>query len=84
MGCSSQPQKKYRAQKVGPVTKNGYLNYLRVFKKKHCGLSPREMISKGAKAWNALTCEQKANFRKKTKSGRKSHGKKSGSKPKRC
>ncbi|XP_041449786.1 protamine-like protein 99C [Drosophila obscura] len=61
MGCA---KKKYAPQHVGRVTKNGYLNFLRDYKKKHCGLSPRQMVSKGAKAWNGLTCKQKDRYRK--------------------
>ncbi|XP_034121276.1 protamine-like protein 99C [Drosophila guanche] len=61
VSCDIKP---YKAQRVGPVTRNGYLNFLRDFKTQHVGLSPKEMVRKGAKAWNALDCKEKDRYRR--------------------
>ncbi|XP_023034536.1 protamine-like protein 99C [Drosophila willistoni] len=66
----------YKCQKVARLTCNGYLNFLREFKKKCCGLSPQEMVRRGARAWNELTCEEKEKykqmyFKQKSKSSNK-------------
>ncbi|BFF96959.1 protamine-like protein 99C [Drosophila madeirensis] len=61
VSCDIKP---YKAQRVGPVTRNGYLNFLRDYKRQNVGLSPREMVRKGAKAWNALDCKEKDRYRR--------------------
>lgn len=53
----------YKCQKVARITTNGYLNFLRDFKKRCCGLAPRDMVRYGAQAWNKLSCCEKARFR---------------------
>uniref|UniRef100_W8C5A7 Protamine n=1 Tax=Ceratitis capitata TaxID=7213 RepID=W8C5A7_CERCA len=47
----------------GPITSNGYLNFLREFRKKCCGLSAVETVRQGAKLWNRLSCKQKDKYR---------------------
>ncbi|XP_037726228.1 protamine-like protein 99C [Drosophila subpulchrella] len=49
----------YNFQKVARVTNNGYLNFLREYKKAHCGVSPKDMVRFGARQWNQLTLEDK-------------------------
>ncbi|KPU80489.1 uncharacterized protein Dana_GF18670, isoform B [Drosophila ananassae] len=53
----------YKSQKVSRITTNGYLNYLREFKKQFSGLSPQDMVHFGAMAWNKLAGEEKISFR---------------------
>ncbi|XP_014093726.1 protamine-like protein 99C [Bactrocera oleae] len=52
-----------RCMRPGPITSNGYLNFLREFRKKCCGMSAVETVRQGAKAWNRLSCKQKAKYR---------------------
>ncbi|XP_037726133.1 protamine-like protein 99C isoform X2 [Drosophila subpulchrella] len=49
----------YNLQKVARVTNNGYLNFLREYKKAHCGVSPKDMVRFGARQWNQLTLDDK-------------------------
>ncbi|XP_054730977.1 protamine-like [Anastrepha obliqua] len=70
-GC----RKRKRCMKPGPVTANAYLNFLRSFRRKHCGLTPREAVKKGARKWCSLSPEAKRRYMrqacKMTKSRRK-------------
>ncbi|XP_050746390.1 protamine-like protein 99C [Drosophila biarmipes] len=54
---------KYKFQKVARVTNNGYLNFLTEYKKRFCGVSPRDMVRFGARRWNQLTLQEKALFK---------------------
>ncbi|XP_037726215.1 protamine-like protein 99C [Drosophila subpulchrella] len=54
----------YNFQKVARVTNNGYLNFLREYKKAHCGVSPKDMVRFGARQWNQLTPDDKDFYRK--------------------
>jgi len=58
--CGARP----KCSKPGPVTNNGYLNFVRSFRKKHCGLKPQELISEAAKAWTKLPEEKKDRYRR--------------------
>ncbi|EDW63672.1 protamine-like protein 99C [Drosophila virilis] len=58
------PCKKYKCQKPGPITNNGYLNFLRVYRRKHCGLSPKELVMKAARAWCRLPECKKDRYRR--------------------
>ncbi|XP_016956523.1 protamine-like protein 99C [Drosophila biarmipes] len=58
--CGSRP----KCSKPGPVTNNGYLNFVRSFRKKHCGLKPQELIMEAAKAWSRLPEEKKDRYRR--------------------
>ncbi|XP_017045475.1 uncharacterized protein LOC108091036 [Drosophila ficusphila] len=50
-------------RKTGPITTNGYLNFLRAFRKGKIGLTPQEMVQQGALAWRELSVEEKDRFR---------------------
>nr|XP_017007108.2 protamine-like protein 99C [Drosophila takahashii] len=58
------PCAKPKCSKPGPVTNNGYLNFVRSFRKKHCGLKPQELIIEAAKAWSKLSEEKKDRYRR--------------------
>ncbi|XP_073810980.1 protamine-like [Musca autumnalis] len=47
----------------GPLTRSGYLNYLREYRQKHCGLTAVETVRQGAKAWNNLSQEEKNRYK---------------------
>ncbi|XP_017058879.1 histone-like protein 18C [Drosophila ficusphila] len=53
-----------KCSRPGPVTNNGYLNFLRSYRKHHCGLKPRELVQQGAQAWRALSEEKKNRYRR--------------------
>jgi len=53
----------YNFQKVARITNNGYLNFLREYKKAFCGVSPRDMVRFGAIQWNQLTPQEKDIFK---------------------
>ncbi|XP_034125615.1 protamine-like protein 99C [Drosophila guanche] len=85
MGCAKRSEKKkYAPQKVGPITNNGFLNFLREYKQRHCGLSPRKMVSSGAKSWNKLSCKKKDAYRKMGEKAGKSRRHKRSSKKSDC
>ncbi|XP_017131051.1 protamine-like protein 99C [Drosophila elegans] len=52
----------YKHQKEAHITNNGYLNFLMVYKKRFCGISPQDMVRFGAKQWNQLSLEEKDIF----------------------
>ncbi|KAL1379293.1 hypothetical protein pipiens_015001 [Culex pipiens pipiens] len=43
----------------GRRSRNPYINFLRDFRRSHCGLRPVEVIRQGAQAWGRLTEEQR-------------------------
>ncbi|XP_017067954.2 protamine-like protein 99C [Drosophila eugracilis] len=53
-----------KCSKPGPITNNGYLNFVRAFRKKHCDLKPQELIMQAAKAWSRLPEERKDHYRR--------------------
>ncbi|EDW89038.1 protamine-like protein 99C [Drosophila yakuba] len=53
-----------KCSRPGPVTNNGYLNFVRAFRKKHCDLKPQELIAQAAKAWSKLPEEKKDRYRR--------------------
>lgn len=53
---SARPNK---CMRPGPIGRNPYLNFLREFRKKCCGLTPTETIKQGARAWKKLPAAQK-------------------------
>lgn len=57
--CGSNRPQRVKCMRLGRVTNNAYLNFLRSFRRKHCGLSPQEVIRRGARKWCLLTPEQK-------------------------
>ncbi|XP_030386863.1 protamine-like [Scaptodrosophila lebanonensis] len=56
--------KRKRCSKPGPVTNNGYMNFIRAFRKKHCGLQPKELIMNAARAWCRLSEQKKYRYRR--------------------
>ncbi|XP_046868756.1 protamine-like isoform X2 [Drosophila willistoni] len=70
-------QKACPVQQARPVMNNGYLNFVRSFRKKHCGLKPQELIKMAARAWCSLSEYKKNRYRRKackvTKSCRHKH-----------
>lgn len=53
----------HKSQKISRITTNGYLNYLREFKKQFSGLSPQDMVHFGAIEWNKLSMEDKISYK---------------------
>lgn len=62
--CPKPCPKKMKCQKPGPVTNNGYLNFLRAYRRKHCGLKPKDLVMKAARAWCRLSECQKDYYRR--------------------
>ena len=52
-----------KCMRPGPITSNGYLNFLREYRKKRCGLTAVQTVVCGAKEWNCLSCAQKKKYR---------------------
>lgn len=50
--------------KPGPIMNNGYLNFVRAYREKHCGMKPRELIRRAARAWCRLSEEKKDKYRR--------------------
>ncbi|XP_039429241.1 protamine-like [Culex pipiens pallens] len=48
-----------RSCNPGRRSRNPYINFLRDFRRSHCGLRPVEVIRQGAQAWGRLTEEQR-------------------------
>lgn len=51
-----------KCMRPGPITTNGYLNFLREYRKKHCGLSAVETVRQGAAEWNKLSEQEKNRY----------------------
>ncbi|XP_065362518.1 protamine-like [Calliphora vicina] len=51
-----------RCMRPGPVQRNPFLNFLREYRKTCCGLTAIETVRQGAKAWKALSKEEKQRF----------------------
>lgn len=58
------PKKRIKCSKPGPIMNNGYLNFVRSFRRKHCGLKPQELIQMAARAWCSLPEEKKDRYRR--------------------
>ncbi|XP_017060519.1 uncharacterized protein LOC108100917 [Drosophila ficusphila] len=58
-GCATEDAK---LKKTGPITINGYLNFLRSLRK-NGGLKLRELVQQGPVAWRELSEEEKDRFR---------------------
>ncbi|XP_037727303.1 protamine-like protein 99C [Drosophila subpulchrella] len=54
---------KTKYQKVARISPTGYLNFLREYKRRFCGLSPQEMIRFGAIQWNKMPLNKKEHFK---------------------
>ncbi|KRG00434.1 uncharacterized protein Dwil_GK27554 [Drosophila willistoni] len=57
-------QKACQVHQTRPVMNNGYLNFVRSFRKKHCGLKPQELIKIAARAWCSLSEDKKNRYRR--------------------
>uniref|UniRef100_A0A023ECX1 Uncharacterized protein n=1 Tax=Aedes albopictus TaxID=7160 RepID=A0A023ECX1_AEDAL len=55
-GC---PRRRSSSCRPGKTSRNPYINFLRDYRKKHCGLHPVEVIRQGACAWNRLSDQQR-------------------------
>lgn len=72
--------KRKKCHKSGPKTNNPFLNYLRVFRKKHCNWPITKIAVEGAKCWCSMSKEDKARFyreacqQQKSNKGRARHG----------
>lgn len=64
--CSAKKPKKPKKTscKPGPIMNNGYLNFVRAYREKHCGMKPRELIRRAARAWCRLSEEKKDKYRR--------------------
>ncbi|XP_023297758.2 protamine-like protein 99C [Lucilia cuprina] len=60
-----------RCMRPGPITKNGYLNFLREYRKACCGMSPQETIIRGAQQWNKLSEKEKEKYNRMSKPRRR-------------
>ena len=67
------PPRKYRRQckrpkgkctRIGPVTPNAYLNFLRAFRRCNCNLTNSQIIRLGARKWCALPACMKDHFKR--------------------
>ncbi|XP_034486356.1 protamine-like isoform X2 [Drosophila innubila] len=56
-------QRKKKVCKPGPVMNNAYLNFIREYRLKHCGLEPKELVRKAARAWCRMPDEEKEMYR---------------------
>ncbi|KAH8240579.1 protamine [Drosophila bipectinata] len=59
--CKSKPKK---TCKPGPIMNNGYLNFVRAYREKHCNMKPQELIRRAARAWCRLSEEKKDIYRR--------------------
>ncbi|XP_070075378.1 protamine-like protein 99C [Drosophila takahashii] len=53
----------YKYQKVARLTRNGYLNFLREYKRRFWGISPQNMVRFGARQWNQLNFDEMERFK---------------------
>ncbi|XP_070075293.1 protamine-like protein 99C, partial [Drosophila takahashii] len=53
----------YKYQKVARLTRNGYLNILRDYKRLFCGILPQDMVRFGARQWNQLSLDEMKRFK---------------------
>lgn len=56
--------KKRKCIRPGPLTNNGYLNFLREFRKCNCSLTGMQSIVQGGKAWASLSRDEKCKLMK--------------------
>ncbi|XP_055845060.1 protamine-like [Episyrphus balteatus] len=66
--CGAAAQK---CMRPGKVTRNGYFNFLREFRKTNCGLSAVETVRQGAKKWRSMSQKDKSKFIEMAKSAPK-------------
>lgn len=62
--CCPKPCCNINYQLPGPGANNGYLNFLRYYRRKHCGMKARELVVKAARAWCRLPEFKKEKYRR--------------------
>ena len=58
---------KMRSDRPGIYTRNPFFNFLREFRKLHCGLKATEIAKQGAIEWRKLNPERKISFYKRNR-----------------
>lgn len=61
-GGSLSSDRSGKCHKQGPVTRNPFFNFLRDYRKKHCGKSVVEIAREGAKEWRSMSEQQKEQY----------------------
>lgn len=69
-------RQKKKCHRTGPKTNNPFLNYLRVFRKKHCNWPITKIAVEGAKCWCSMSKDEKTRFYKEACQRQKKSGKK--------
>ncbi|XP_060521291.1 protamine-like [Cylas formicarius] len=63
-----------RCARPGPKTTNPFLNFLRVFRRRHCGWPQIKIAIEGAKTWCQMNKQQRHKFYREACSARKKKG----------
>ena len=58
---------KMRSCRPGVYTRNPFFNFLREFRKMHCGLKVTEIAKQGAIEWRKLSAERKISYYKRSR-----------------
>ena len=58
---------KMKSCKPGVYTRNPFFNFLREFRKMHCGMKATEVVRQGAIEWNKLEPERKITYYKRSR-----------------
>ncbi|KAH8404378.1 hypothetical protein KR222_007361, partial [Zaprionus bogoriensis] len=56
--------KRPKCQAPGPITNNGYINFLREYRRRNCGMKPNDLVMKGARVWCRLPQCKKDEYRR--------------------
>lgn len=59
---SDSGQKGGKCHKQGPVTRNPFFNFLRDYRKKHCGKTAVQIARDGGKEWRSMSEQQKEQY----------------------
>ncbi|GJQ73197.1 hypothetical protein Trydic_g13580 [Trypoxylus dichotomus] len=54
---------KGKCHKEGPITRNPFFNFLRDYRKKHCGWTVVQIAREGAKEWRRMSEQQKQQYK---------------------
>ncbi|XP_064553632.1 histone-like protein 18C [Drosophila montana] len=60
-------RRKCRKPVIAPLTNNGYLNFMNLFRRKYDHLEPKDLVVKGAKAWCRMSEYKKDRFRRQSR-----------------
>lgn len=52
-----------KSKKRQMVPNNGYLNFLRAYRRKHWEMKPNDLVMKAARAWSRLSDTKKSAYR---------------------